>query len=343
MTDETNTPQVAQGTGRRKLIVGIAMAVIAVCGWSIWNQIAEAQRRRPVAQRVGSSRPFDLSNPQIPVDRIFSGGVPKDGIPALTAPKFVRGDRAPFMAAQDRVVGVAIGEQAKVYPLKILDFHEAVNDRLAGESIAVTYCPLCDSSAVFRRKYGNAELEFGISGKLFNSNVLLYDRAPDGAESLWSQMASSAVTGAKSGQALGRMPMEVTSWADWLARHPETLVLSLDTGHPRQYNRRVYQGYFSKPDLMFPVEPLDERMPAKSPVLGVTSGKVHRAYALSTFVGQEAGTFIDTLDGHRLTLVYSPKHQSLRIEQADAGLEWMYSFWFAWSAFNPETDIYKLP
>ncbi|MCH8839786.1 MAG: DUF3179 domain-containing protein, partial [Planctomycetes bacterium] len=191
----------------------------------------------------------------------------------------------------------------------------------------------------------------GISGLLFNSNVLLYnrvkqgDRAKQGPESLWSQMASAAVTSAKSGQRLKRLPLEVTSWSDWAARHPNTLVLSTETGHPRKYDGRAYQSYFSSPELMFPVEPLDDRLPLKTPVLGVIGESSQRAYALPRFArlkgGQFDDDFEDDIDGQRITLHYDPEHKALRVVEAAEGIEWMYSFWFAWSAFYPETDIYQ--
>jgi len=286
-----------------------------------------------------------MSDATIPVERLKRGGPPKDGIPALTDAKFVSARNASFMAPNDRVIGVTIAGEAKAYPLKILERHEVVNDRLGKRSFAVTYCPLCDSSAVFERQYGDEVIEFGISGLLFNSNVLLYDRAKQGPESLWSQMASAAVTSAKSGQPLKRLPLEVTSWSDWAARHPNTLVLSTETGHPRKYNGRAYQSYFSSPELMFPVEPLDDRLPLKTPVLGVIGESSQRAYALPGFARLEGSQFEDDfeddIDGQRITLHYDPEHKALRVVRAAEGIEWMYSFWFAWSAFYPETDIYQ--
>lgn len=119
---------------------------------------------------------FDLEKANVPVDEIHSGGPPKDGIPALTNPEFIAGNQASYLGPSDRVIGVVAGSEARAYPLRILNYHEIVNDRIGQLSIAVTYCPLCDSAAVFDRRTPLGEREFGVSGLLYNSNVLLYDR-----------------------------------------------------------------------------------------------------------------------------------------------------------------------
>ena len=362
MTDENLSPVVTAQPRRRVFVALLAIVTIVITARAIWLQLPSVlpARGETAGSNTRSTRrepSFDMSKSTIPVERIMGGGPPKDGIPALTDAKFVSAAGAQFMTPDDRVIGVALAGEAKAYPLKILDRHEVVNDRLASRSIAVTYCPLCDSSVVFERQYGDEVIEFGVSGLLFNSNVLLYDRIKQGArvkqgdrakqgpESLWSQMASAAVTSAKSGQPLKRLPLEVTSWSDWAARHPNTLVLSTETGHQRDYNGRAYQSYFSNPRLMFPVEPLDDRLPLKTPVLGVIGESSQRAYALPGFAqlkgGQFDDDFEDDIDGQRITLHYDPEHESLRVVEAAEGLEWMYSFWFAWSAFYPETDIYQ--
>lgn len=295
---------------------------------------------RPVPQQKYAT--LDLSNLQIPRNDIHSGGPGKDGIPSLTNPKFVPGARAGFMKPEDRVIGVAMDDNAKAYPLKILDFHEAVNDRIGDVSFAVTYCPLCDSAAVFDRRLADRTLELGISGLLYNSNVLFYDRKHPRGEVLISQLARQEVSGATAGKKLELLPLELTTWRDWTHRYPQTLVLSPQTGHQRDYSGRVYQQYFRSPRLMFPVSHQDARLPAKTRVLGVVAGGKSKAYPLSAFEGAEAPVEIrDVLSGKNFTLRFDPEHGSLRVVEADEGVEWLYSFWFAWAAFHPETDIYQ--
>jgi len=181
MTDENLSPVVTARPRRRVFVALLAVVTIVITARAIWLQLPSVlpARGETAGSNTRSSRrasSFDMSNATIPVERIMRGGPPKDGIPALSDAKFVSAEDVSFMAPNDRVIGVTIAGEAKAYPLKILDRHEAVNDRLASRSIAVTYCPLCDSSAVFERQYGDEVIEFGISGLLFNSNVLLYNR-----------------------------------------------------------------------------------------------------------------------------------------------------------------------
>lgn len=288
---------------------------------------------------------FDLTNASIPRNQISSGGPPKDGIPALTDATFVTASRAKFLKPDDRVIGVTIGREAKAYPLKILNYHEVVNDRVGGRPLAVTYCPLCDSVAVFDSRTADGPIEFGVSGLLYNSNVLLYDRSQDKPESLWSQMMSESISGPRVGQTLLTLPVELTAWSDWRARHPDTSVLSPDTGHRRNYSRNPYAGYFGGARLMFPVQPVDtnKRLPPKAQVLGVWAGEAARAYPLSAFAPiRQPQEFSETLAGRQFTLHYDPRHRSLRVIHSDAGLQWMYAFWFAWYAFHPETELFQL-
>ena len=123
----------------------------------------------------GGGGGFDLSRHSIDPDQILSGGPPKDGIPAILAPEFVPASAADFLRETDRVVGLLIGNEAKAYPIKVLNWHEVVNDKLGKTPIAVTYCPLTGSAVVFERLVGDDTLSFGVSGRLYESNVLIYD------------------------------------------------------------------------------------------------------------------------------------------------------------------------
>jgi len=180
--------------------------------------------------------------------------------------------------------------------------------------------------AVFDRRTELGEREFGVSGLLYNSKVLMYDRGgrPEG---LWSQMMGGGVSGPAAGKALKTLPTELTAWQDWLARHPETTVLSNRTGHARNYQANPYQKYFSTPNLMFPVRPMDRRLPAKTAVLGIRTDGAARAYVVSAF-GPESRTLEQDLGGHKFTLKYDSKANSLRVMKAEEGLQWMYSYWF---------------
>ncbi len=268
----------------------------------------------------------------------MSGGPPKDGIPALTDPAMLPAAEADYLEAEDRVIGVVVGGGARAYPLRVMDWHEIVNDEAAGQPFAVTYCPLCDSAVVFDRLVGNRVVEFGVSGLLYNSNVLMFDRCADADEGLWSQMYGKAVAGEDSGTRLRRLPLTMTTWAAWVAKHPNSLVLSLETGRQRNYNRRPYAGYMSNPRLMFPVEPLDPRLAAKEPVIGVVSNGQARAYPVNAVQKEPECRVTEVVGGAPITVVY--EDGSLRIESDSESVEWVYSFWFAWAAFHPETTVF---
>ncbi len=327
-------------------LAAVAFVFPGVRGY--WAEVVRTGQLIPTEERHGGigaelfaqSRPgsaFDLRRLTVPRNEILPGGPPKDGIPALTNPQFLTVDEARDLPATDRVIGVRVGEETRAYPLRILNYHEIVNDQLGDTPIAVTYCPLCDSVAVFDRRTPVGLRDFGVSGLLYNSNVLMYDRGGE-PEGLWSQLAATAISGPGANQSLRALPVELTTWADWSTRHPETRVLSPRTGHPRDYSRNPYAGYFQSPELMFPVNRRSHALPTKSPVLGVWTSQASRAYPLSAF-SAERTRLTDELDGLKLTIEYNPAARSLRVAEADDGLQWMYSLWFAWYAFHPETEI----
>ena len=276
---------------RRRIALAALMILVAI---GVWRVVAsydfwEAAWTRgalfspsPVKQVRHTFRKIDQGDFTVPRERVISGGVPKDGIPALTDPKHIAAREADFLKPDDRVIGVESDGVARAYPLAIINYHEIVNDRVGEMSLAVTYCPLCDSVAVFDRHTKLGDRDFGVSGMLYNSNVLMYDRG-GGRESLWSQIMAEGVSGPGGNVPLKALPVELTTWKDWLERHPETTVLSLDTGHARDYDRNPYGTYFESDDLMFSVKPLDSRLPKKTKVLGVWTADGTRAYPLSAF------------------------------------------------------------
>ncbi len=304
-----------------------------IAGRQLCEARGQSAQYAPRRQRFA----FDLSAATVPADKILPGGPPKDGIPALSNPKFITPSEATYLQPEDRIIGLTASDQAKAYPLKILNYHEIVNDRVGDLPVAVTYCPLCDSCAVFDRRTKLGEREFGVSGLLYNSNVLMYDRS-DQTESLWSQVLTQGVSGPGAKKSLTALPLELTTWGDWQSRHPNTLVLSAETGHDRNYSLSPYAKYFSTPRLMFPAEPSSDRLPAKSRVLGVWTETVAKAYPESNF-SQDRQRVEDVLDGKKVVLEFNAATKSLRVVEADPGVQYMYSLWFAWHAFHPETEV----
>lgn len=282
---------------------------------------------------------FDLVNATVPHSEIRSGGPPKDGIPAISSPKMISAEEADFLHPSDRVIGIRIGKEARAYPLAILNYHEIVNDKMGDQPFAVSYCPLCDSVSAFDRITSTGAREFGVSGLLYNSNVLMYDRDDD-AESLWSQLKNESLAGKRVGQQLRLLPVELATWAEWRTRHPATKVMSTDTGHRRDYTRSPYGNYFSTDNLMFPVDQTDDRLPPKEKVLGILVDGVARAYPTSAF-GEDNATLHEELNGKQFALEFNPETKSMRVADADDDVTWMYSLWFSWYAMHPETTTYS--
>ncbi|MEX0874622.1 MAG: DUF3179 domain-containing protein [Actinomycetota bacterium] len=209
---------------------------------------------------TGSSRiafPWEIDPPPqslVPLDEIRSGGPPPDGIPPIDEPKFESVDEAEaWLDDREPVLSLVRDEAARAYPLQILTWHEIVNDTFAGDPITVTYCPLCNSGIAFHRRSeptGAARsllgakdpvvLDFGTSGRLYRSNLVMYDRQ---TKSLWIQFTGQAVTGPFMGAELETIPSQMVSWAEFREAHADASVLSRDTGHRRDYGRNPYAGY----------------------------------------------------------------------------------------------------
>lgn len=185
----------------------------------------------------------DFSRSAVPFSEIMSGGPPKDGIPSIDDPMFSKVARVnPAPGATDPVLSVEIAGAARAYPLAVLMWHEIVNDTVAGLPIAVTYCPLCNTGLVFDRRVDGEVTSFGTTGKLRHSDLVMYDRA---TESWWQQFDGTAIVGARLGTRLTPVPSRMESWADFVARHPDGMVLVPDNPRGRAYGSNPYVGYDS--------------------------------------------------------------------------------------------------
>lgn len=281
---------------------------------------------------------LDLSGARVPLEEILDGGPPKDGIPALTDPKVVPAEQADGLEPSDRVLGLEMNGQARAYPIKILNWHEVVNDRLGSQPVLVSYCPLCGSGMAFDARVEGQRLSFGVSGKLYNSDVLCYDRK---TESLWSQLKMEAVTGRMAGTRLTLLPLEHTTWADWLSRYPSTSVLSSETGYARDYARDPYRGYEHNSSLRFPVARQDPRLPAKEWVIGVSVEGRSKAYPFS-ILATSTLLIYDRIGATELIIEYNPAARSARImDTSGRTVPAVTAYWFAWAAFHTETEVYS--
>ncbi len=221
----------------------------------------------------------------IRVEEIAWGGVPVDGIPALDNPFMIPAEDASYLNPDDLVFGVEIDGDERAYPLRIMNWHEMANDVVGGVPVSLAYCTLCGAGILYDGRIAGrpASFSFGSSGLLYRSNKLMYDRQTD---SLWDQFTGEPVSGAlyRSGIRLAALPLVTTNWAAWRARHPQTKVLSLDTGHHRDYGPGVaYQAYFSTPELMFPAAFQSDKLAQKEIVFGVRVAGGVKAWPLGGF------------------------------------------------------------
>ena len=296
-------------------------------------------------------------------DAIVSGGVPKDGIPSIDNPTFVNADEA-RLGEDDVVFGVANNGTAKAYPQNILVHHEIVNDQITGNNVSVTYCPLTGTAMGFHRD--NTTL--GVSGKLVNSNLIMYDRATN---SYFPQIMGEAISGEQKGNQLDQFRVVWTTWKEWKQQHPTTKVLSDNTGFLRDYNRDPYgsytprNGYYANNNVIFPTQHEDERLDEKDVVyvfkhdnesIAVTSDRLQRDRVLTTTLNTSTFTFVhdeslntarlyNTTGDHNITYKngsYSyggDTHTATSLPLEDQPV--YDAFWFAWAAFNPDTELYE--
>ena len=280
---------------------------------------------------------FNLTDALIPEDEIHSGGPPRDGIPSIDEPRFVKPADAHFLQADDRVLGISRNGVSKAYPIAILNWHEIVNDGFAGEPVVVSFCPLCGTGMAYLATVDDQVLYFGVSGLLYNSDMLLYDRQ---TQSLWSQLRRQAVSGPMKGVKLQALPAEHTQWADWKQRHPTTQVLSNETGYKRDYTRNPYAGYGMSRNLYFPVAQQDQRFHPKEPVLGIELAGQFKAYPF-TELKKSAATVHDMLAGQPVVVKYDQGHNAaIALDAQGALLPAVTAYWFAWYAFHPDTRVY---
>ena len=283
---------------------------------------------------------FDTATRSIPLDEIMAGGPPKDGIPALTNPKFVSAENADFVKKDDRILGLFINGEAKAYPINIMNWHEIVNDTVGGKKVMVSYCPLCGTGMAFDPRIKGKLYTFGVSGLLYKSDMLMYDHE---TESLWSQIKQEAVTGKLTGTRLKMLNLSHTTWEGWRKKHPKTLVLSTDTGYTRNYFRDPYTAYAGSDQLMFPVGEVDDRYPTKAWVLGVTRSGKSKAYPFLEL--KNAPTrFKDKIGSEEIEIVYEPEFKTTHVfDKNGKEIPTLIAYWFAWTAFHPETAVYTAP
>jgi hypothetical protein len=332
-----------------------------------------------IANSITNSTGINSASNIVPLDQIVSGGPPPDGIPSIDNPKFVSIEEADRnLEDAELVLGLNINGDIRAYPLQILVWHEIVNDKVGNTAVTVTYCPLCFTNQVFNLTMNDGQiLEFGTSGKLYNSNLVMYDRT---TKSLWSQAMSQAIVGELAGIKLERIPFDVAYWKDWKQLYPDSKVLSKDTGSSRPYGADPYGDYYTNGDVLFPVSNSDDRLGLKEIVIGLENKGQYKAYKLQEIENKKVlndqvngkpialmslhpfmvRTYNPVVDGQVLEFNYNEKDQNFIDIQT--GSLWNFEgkavsghmkgkeltrlpfdegFWFEWVAFHPTTELYQ--
>jgi len=333
----------------------------------------------PVGPTTGDSLwPFPTASERLPLPmsradlraESRSGGPPKDGIPSIDEPAFVDVDGADFLEDRDVVFGVVHEGVARAYPQRILAQHEIVNDVLAGVPVAVTYCPLTGTAMGFLR----GDATFGVSGRLINNNLVMYDRV---SETWWPQILATSIPGpwneAPETGSLREFGLVWTRWEHWREHHPDTEVLSTETGYARNYRNDPYgsyiplSGYYAGGNPMFPALDHGDRYDPKTVVLGARTPDGAAAFHRESLRSQ--GVLEGELGGTPVLAVFDPRYDTGYVYanpdersftfDADCGhvvgdettyapdslpLARVYAFdamWFAWSGYYPETTVYE--
>ncbi len=282
---------------------------------------------------------FNLDDSLIPAEKIKRGGPPRDGIPSIDKPEFVPADNAGFLKDKDRVIGIYYKGIARAYPVRILNWHEIVNDTFQDTPILISYCPLCNSGMVFSAQDKDLRFTFGVSGLLYNSDVLLYDRQ---TQSLWSQILGKSISGPLKGIKLNLLPSSHTTWRQWRQQYPDSQVLSTNTGFRINYKKSPYMDYARSSDLMFKVEHKNRAYRNKELVLGLTLGNRHKAYPFTELSKQGLDSFSDNFAGKNLRIKWLQKDKTAMVFDDNGNeLATVLAYWFAWYAFFPDTEIFK--
>ena len=311
----------------------------------------------------------------IPNDEIQDGGPGKDGIPSIDNPKFIVANDVSYLKDNDLIVGIKIDNEVKAYPHIILDWHEIVNDNIGNIPLSIIYCPLTGTATGWNRKINGVTTSFGVSGLLYNSNIIPYDRNSD---SNWSQMLQECVNGSLIGQKPKTHHLVETTWKTWKKMYPNSSIMTTNTGSSRNYGQYPYGDYKTNDNkLIFPISHEDNRLPKKSRVLGILTNEEAKVYPLSSFgvsnqiiqdqsqrrniivVGNKSDNFIVAYETPNDSIIFEPVQDSLPIIMKDNNgiyydvfgintdgeklkeIDAFIGYWFAFGTFYPSTIIYK--
>ena len=249
----------------------------------------------------------DFSRHTVPYSEVMSGGVPRDGIPPVDDPRFTTPENAgEWVADNEPVIAFELNGDARAYPLQVMTWHEIVNDVVGGVPVAVTFCPLCNSAIVFDGRLGGVTYDFGTSGMLRRSDLIMWDRQ---TESWWQQFTGEAIIGSLAGKRLRFVPASIVSFSDFEAAYPGAKVLSRGTGFNKDYRRNPYPGYdrADLPPSLFAGSP-DDRLQPKERVVGVTVDGVDVAFPFAILRSEKVVNY--TVGGQDVVVLFKPDTRS---------------------------------
>jgi len=378
MTDSPAQPKLLTFGSIGWILLLMALICTALVVWAVGPAVMRGGKRPPGDNKTIESYGFDLSNLNVPRELVVPAMMHRDMVPVMFDPQHSGPDdtvadpndrwramqRAndmkygKYLVANDKVLGVTINGESRAYPLFVLYVHEVINDTLGGVPIAVTHHWPCDSAVVFDRRVGDTVVTLGVSGLVFNSNAIYYDRPATmsgddppqqlSESSLWSQLFGRAVSGPLAGTALAELPSEVTLWGDWSARHPNTTVLHRNNAMASRYKDATPTPYFRSEKILFPVAsmPSSGTLPIKSRVLAVTVNGQRRVFPIALLAqwakaSDDGKTFTHELGGVTLHFTVDGVNETATVTASDPNAKLLVTpaFWFAWHAMHPDDDV----
>ena len=279
----------------------------------------------------------------VPLQEIVGGGPEKDGIPSIDKPIFTTTKEAEdFLSDIEPGIAYSSGDTNRFYPFKILVWHEIVNDHVDGKRILVTYCPLCLTATVFDPIVDGDRVEFGTSGKLWQSNLVMYDRKTD---TYWSQVLGEAIKGELAGSKLPILSSDMARFGDWKKQFPKGEVLSMETGALKFYGSNPYGDYYDVQDFsLYMINGSIDGLEKDAFVFGIEVDGQFKAYNIDSV--KEVGQVVDTFNGTTFTLTHDLDLDVVRIykqlpDGAQERVNPISGFWFSWAAAHPDTQLYK--
>ncbi len=336
---------------KQKMIIVSFLAVVIIAGIMIFRNISQEDPGEGFDREVVADDSLEIASMDDERlmgyhDNIQSGGPPPDGIPPVQDPLYHSMSEADFLMDDRDVVFIVEAENTVyIYPQRILVWHEIVNEDFDGEKVSITYCPLTGSAIGYKGSFAGIQTDFGTSGKLINSNLVMYDRETD---SYFPQILGIAVEGDLKGQRLEEFPVLWSTWGNVKETYEDMRVLSENTGFIRDYNRDPYgsyvegSGYYYNNALVFPVMYEDEQFERKEVMI---AGRVkEHPFAIPKAVLAEEKSISFTVDEYSLVANYDEDLDTARIFIDDGEETFVNSYdvmWFAWYAFFPETTVYE--